>query len=90
MGKRRKTAHDRAMQRLPDKRHLEELLDAALAGTFPASDPVSSFVSEREPPTLEEPAAQRRPAGGESEEQPDEQDVGEQAVDEPGRDEGRG
>ena len=89
MGKRRKTAHDRAMRRLPDKRHLEELLDAALAGTFPASDPVSSFVSEREPPTLEEPAAQRRPAGGESEEQPDEQDVDEQAVDEPGRDKRR-
>ena len=90
MGKRRKTAHDRDMQRLPDKHHLEELLDAALAGTFPASDPVSSFVSEREPPPLEQSAAERRPARGESEEQPDEQNVRQQAVDEPGRDEGRG
>ncbi len=89
MGKRRKTAHDRAMQRLPDKRHLEDLLDAALAGTFPASDPISSFVSERVPPRLEESAAERGPARGEGEEQPDKQDVGQDSVDEPGRDERR-
>jgi len=78
------------MQRLPDKRHLEELLDAALAGTFPASDPVSSFVSECEPTPLEESAAERRPASGKGEQQPDEQHVGEQAVQEPGQDERRG
>lgn len=33
---------------LPEKDHLDDLLDAALADTFPASDPTSSFVCERE------------------------------------------
>jgi hypothetical protein len=61
-----------------DKEHLDDLLDKALAGTFPASDPVSSLGSTR-----------RRPAGNESEKQADEKDVGQQAVDEPGRDERR-
>jgi hypothetical protein len=35
---------------LPEHDHLDDLLDDALAGTFPASDPTSSFVSERERP----------------------------------------
>ena len=42
------------MGKLPEKEHLNDLLDAALAGTFPASDPTSSFVCERERPPLEE------------------------------------
>jgi hypothetical protein len=29
--------------------HLDRLLDEALAGTFPASDPVSTLVSEERP-----------------------------------------
>jgi hypothetical protein len=61
-----------------NKQHIDELLDAALAGTFPASDPVSAL------------HATRRPPGSEGEEETDEQDVGQQAVEEPGRDEGRG
>ena len=60
------------------KDHLDELLDAALAGTFPASDPVSSLSAPR-----------RRPAGDEGEKQADEQDVGQQAVDKPGSDKRR-
>ena len=61
-----------------DKEHLDDLLDKALAGTFPASDPVSSLGSTR-----------RGPTGDESEKQADEKDVGQQAVDEPGHDERR-
>ncbi len=60
------------------KDHLDELLDAALAGTFPASDPVSSLGSAR-----------RRPARDEGEKQANEKDVGQQAVDKPGHDERR-
>jgi len=30
----------------PNKRHLDELLDKALADSFPASDPVSSLVTD--------------------------------------------
>ena len=44
------------MGRLPDKDHLDDLLDSALAGTFPASDPTSSFVCERESPQRKEGA----------------------------------
>jgi hypothetical protein len=35
------------VNRTPDQIHLEDLLDAALAGTFPASDPVSGLVHDR-------------------------------------------
>jgi hypothetical protein len=31
--------------------HLDDLLDEALAGTFPASDPVSGLYAEREAPS---------------------------------------
>ncbi|HEY8265562.1 MAG TPA: hypothetical protein VIG03_03255 [Steroidobacteraceae bacterium] len=36
----------------PDQEHLDDLLDAALAGTFPASDPVAHLVKDTkgEPP----------------------------------------
>jgi len=34
----------------PDDAHLDDLLDEALAGTFPASDPVSALYAEREAP----------------------------------------
>ncbi len=61
-----------------DKEHLDDLLDKALAGTFPASDPVSSLGSSR-----------RGPTGDESEKQANEKDVDKQAVDEPGHDERR-
>lgn len=33
----------------PKREHVEGLLDDALAGTFPASDPVSTLVPEVEP-----------------------------------------
>jgi hypothetical protein len=48
------------MNRPADKAHLEDLLDAALAGTFPASDPVSGLVSDRP----EDPSAGASPKGG--------------------------
>jgi hypothetical protein len=35
---------------MPERSHLDDLLDAALAATFPASDPVSTLVSERKAP----------------------------------------
>jgi hypothetical protein len=57
--------------RLPDNDHLDELLDAALAGTFPASDPTSSFVCEQEPPPSGRPAAAPGPAHAKVEQQPD-------------------
>ena len=60
-----------------NKQHIDELLDAALAGTFPASDPVSALHATRRAPGQE-----REPEAGEEQ-------VGEKAVDEPGRDEGR-
>jgi hypothetical protein len=44
--------------KLPEKGHLDDLLDAALAGTFPASDPTSSFVCERERPPSAETSSQ--------------------------------
>jgi hypothetical protein len=44
--------------KLPEKGHLDDLLDAALAGTFPASDPTSSFVCERERPPSAETGSQ--------------------------------
>lgn len=78
MGSMPKTDQDPPMSRPPDKTHIDELLDAALACTFPASDPVSGL------------HATRRPPRNEGEQQPDQEDVREQPVDEPGRDEGRG
>ena len=39
---------------MPERSHLDDLLDAALAATFPASDPVSTLVCERKAP---EPAS---------------------------------
>lgn len=56
----------------PKKEHIDELLDAALADTFPASDPVSGL------------HATRRPPGEEGEEETEEQDVRQDGVDEPG------
>ena len=56
---------------LPEKDHLNDLLDAALAGTFPASDPTSSFVSERERRPLRETAAQDDAARAKGKKQPD-------------------
>jgi hypothetical protein len=50
----------RRVGKLPEKDHLDDLLDDALAGTFPASDPTSSFVCERERPL---PEAAAPPAG---------------------------
>ncbi len=59
------------------KAHLDELLDAALAGTFPASDPVSGL------------HATGGPAGGECQHEPDQENVRKHAVDEPRQDERR-
>ena len=39
-----------AKPKKPDDAHLDDLLDAALAGTFPASDPVSALYAECEAP----------------------------------------
>ena len=36
---------------MPDRGHLDELLDQALAGTFPASDPVSTLACVGEAPS---------------------------------------
>jgi hypothetical protein len=41
------------VNRPTDKIHLDELLDAALAGTFPASDPVSGLMHDRTKPPSE-------------------------------------
>ena len=64
MGKLPRTEQHGPMGKLPESKHLNDLLDAALAGTFPASDPISSFVCERErPPSVEsgsQDAAPRR------------------------------
>lgn len=57
------------VNRPTDKMHLEELLDAALAGTFPASDPVSGLVSERTPTPLPEALPESGAARDESEQQ---------------------
>ena len=51
MGKSPRTDQHGPMGKLPESDHLDDLLDAALAGTFPASDPTSSFVCERERPS---------------------------------------
>ena len=56
---------------LPEKEHLNELLDAALAGTFPASDPTSSFVCETERPPLGVAGAQDGAARGKGKQKPD-------------------
>ena len=71
-----------------DEAHLDDLLDDALAGTFPASDPVSALHAERKAP----PSAgtSGRPAGDAGEQQSDQEDVREDSVDQPGHDEGRG
>ena len=71
MGKKPRNAHDVPMGGLPDSDNLDDLLDAALAGTFPASDPTSSFVCERERPSLWEGAAQDAPARGVGKKEPD-------------------
>jgi hypothetical protein len=77
MGKAPETTEDAAMGRHANNAHLDELLDAALAGTFPASDPTASFVFERERPVSGEAPPERGTARGEGEQQADEQDVGE-------------
>jgi hypothetical protein len=45
----------------PDQEHLDELLDAALAGTFPASDPVAHLVSEAKRPSRPAAGAKGKP-----------------------------
>ena len=51
--------------------HLDDLLDAALAGTFPASDPVSHLVEEAKGPPLPADSAKGGPSRDEGEKQPD-------------------
>jgi hypothetical protein len=63
------------MARQPEKDHLDDMLDAALAGTFPASDPTSSFVFERERPALAQHASQGAAPGDERKENSDWQHV---------------
>jgi hypothetical protein len=53
----------------PEESHLDDLLDEALAGTFPASDPVSALYAEREAPPSAGTAG--GPAGDVSEEESD-------------------
>jgi hypothetical protein len=52
-----------------DDRHLDDLLDEALAGTFPASDPVSALHADRKAPPSAGTAG--APAGDVSEAEPD-------------------
>jgi hypothetical protein len=47
----------------PDKCHLDDLLDEALAGTFPASDPVSGLVADEKDPVSGGAHPGGRPAG---------------------------
>ena len=47
--------------------HLDDLLDAALAGTFPASDPVAHLVEEAKRPPLPADGAKRGPSRDEGE-----------------------
>jgi hypothetical protein len=54
---------------MPERSHIEDALDAALAGTFPASDPVSSLVCEES--AARSTAGAGKPAGKEGEEKPD-------------------
>ncbi len=44
---REKTAPERAVSAQPPWSHVEALLDEALAGTFPASDPVAIVCEDR-------------------------------------------
>ena len=67
MATRPRTNQDGPVGKLPEKEHLDDLLDAALAGTFPASDPTSSFVCERERPPSGGAAPQDDAARRESE-----------------------
>jgi hypothetical protein len=53
----------------PDQAHLDDLLDAALAGTFPASDPVAHLVSEAKKPPLPAAGAKGGPPRDKGEEQ---------------------
>ena len=57
----------------PEDAHLDDLLDEALAGTFPASDPVSALHAEGKAPASAGTAG--GPARDESEEESDPQDV---------------
>jgi hypothetical protein len=41
---------------MPERNHLDDLLDAALAATFPASDPVSTLACETKDPEPATPA----------------------------------
>ena len=43
--------------------HLDDLLDAALAGTFPASDPVAHLVSETKERTVARQRQKAAPPG---------------------------
>jgi hypothetical protein len=71
MGNKPKSAQDEAVSRKPDKSHLDDLLDAALAGTFPASDPVSGLVSDETSPASGAARGDGGPACDEGEEKPD-------------------
>lgn len=59
------------MNRPADQTHLEDLLDEALAGTFPASDPVSGLVSGRPTRQLENTLPKRGSTSDESEQKSD-------------------
>lgn len=48
---------DRAKAEAARRRHIQDQLDAALADTFPASDPVSIVISQHEEAWEEPPAA---------------------------------
>jgi hypothetical protein len=64
MGNKPKSAQDGCVNRDSEEMHLEELLDAALAGTFPASDPVSGLVHDRtKPPPADAPPKVDVPSG---------------------------
>ena len=71
MGNMPKSAQDPAVNRPADKIHLDELLDAALAGTFPASDPVAGLSADRAEAPLAGAPAQGRPASNEGKKQAD-------------------
>jgi hypothetical protein len=53
---------------------MDEVLDEALAGTFPASDPVSTLICEESAASTPVPG---EPSSEQGEEKPDQQDVGE-------------
>jgi hypothetical protein len=57
MGKPSRTVEHCGVGSLPEQDHLDDLLDDALAGTFPASDPTSSFICEVERPARPQPGA---------------------------------